>query len=139
MIAQTLLPFLRKNHPVVRGWDATDTVSWLMWAERDGRCVTVDENGQTAALCVFHLSHSSNPVTGYYGHTENGDTVFLDLVVGSRKFFPSLTKIVTARTGTRQWVSYGRPDRSVRRFAFKDFERKMNHGKQLRTPTTTHT
>lgn len=120
--------FIRKHAPEMDSWADEALVTWVAFALKRKRLVCVYDAdhviaGLGAARCLTDTQDSDD----WYAHDENGETVFVDLVIGEG-VMPVLWQAMWMRYGPRKRIAFRRfRDERRREYDMKKFDKHFKH------------
>lgn len=113
--------------PQVRNWPSDSLRNWVRYALWKGRMVVLYDKRQKAVAVGAARCVKGEPVFDWYSHEPGGDTVMIDMVVGT-DLMGKLWDVLLKRFGKRKWVVFTRvndiTDRP-RKYEFEKLNRKI--------------
>lgn len=127
---EMIADFVIANHEPSRNWPRQRLLEWIDWFRRDGRCAVITSHSKVVGVALARPLSVRQKETEHYAINPRAKTVYVDLVVGSRKLMRAMLVMLRRRFPVATRIRFSRIKRGLtsKTYNLQRFERRLSHG-----------
>lgn len=127
---EMIADFVTEHHEPSRDWPRKRLLEWVGWFRRDGRCAVITKGPKLVGLALARPLSVRHSETDHYALSAVSKTIYVDLVVGSKKLMRSMIQLLRQRFPRATKIKFSRLKRGLtsKTYNLDQFERRLNHG-----------